>query len=127
MTVEPSMLELIKDWVIVPLVTFFAWSWDRNEKEHKAIRDAHEKLKEESSKGASKLNDKFMEHIDYRVTEAIKFAREEDSRLMNEMETQRGHIAKIFDKLEEHARRSEDRHVEMLGAIHEGLSRKADK
>jgi hypothetical protein len=120
MTVEPSILELIKDWVIVPLITFFAWSWDRNEKEHKAIRDAHEKLKEESSKGTSKLNDKFMEHIDYRVNEAIKLAREEDSRIMVHME-------RIALKLDEHASRSEERHIEQMKAIHEGLSRKADK
>jgi len=127
MNVEPSMIELIKDWVLVPLAGVAAWAWNHNEAEHKAIREAHEKLKESSSQGASRLNDKLMEHVDYRVNDAIKFAREEDSRLMNEMETQRGHIAKIFDKLEEHARRSEDRHVEMLGAIHEGLARKADK
>lgn len=127
MTVEPSLLEVIKDWVLVPLIGLFGWAWNHNESEHKAIRDAQDKLREQASEGQSKLNDKFMEHIDYRVTEAIKFAREEDTRLMQQMETQRGHIAKIFDKLEEHARRSEDRHVEMLGAIHEGLSRKADK
>jgi hypothetical protein len=127
MNVEPSLLEIIKDWVLVPLAGFLAWNWNHNESEHKAIREAHEKLKEQASQGQSRLSDKFMEHIDYRVTEAIKFAKEEDSRLMSEMETQRGHIAKIFDKLEEHARRSEDRHVEMLSAIHEGLSRKADK
>lgn len=124
---EAGLFEIIKDWVLVPLAGVAAWAWNHNESEHRAIRDAQEKLREQASQGNSKLNDKFMEHIEYRVSEAIKFAREEDSRIMNEMETQRGHIAKIFDKLEEHARRSEDRHVEMLSAIHEGLSRKADK
>jgi hypothetical protein len=121
------MLELIKDWFVVPLSGLAAWAWSRNDAEHKALREAHDKLRDQASQGHSMLSDKFMEHIDYRVSEAIKFAREEDSRIMSEMETQRGHIAKIFDKLEEHARRSEDRHVEMLSAIHEGLSRKADK
>lgn len=124
---EAGLFEIIKDWVLVPLAGVAAWAWNHNESEHKAIRDAQEKLREASSQGHSKLNDKLMEHVDYRVSEAIRFARDEDSRIMNEMETQRGHIAKIFDKLEEHARRSEDRHVEMLSAIHEGLSRKADK
>ena len=124
---EAGLFELIKDWILVPAAGIAAWAWNHNESEHKAIRDAQEKLREASSQGHSKLNDKLMEHVDYRVSEAIRFARDEDSRIMNEMETQRGHIAKIFDKLEEHARRSEDRHVEMLSAIHEGLSRKADK
>jgi len=124
---EAGLFEIIKDWILVPAAGLAAWAWNHNESEHKAIRDAQEKLREQASQGNSKLNDKFMEHIEHRVSEAIKFAREEDSRIMNEMETQRGHIAKIFDKLEEHARRSEDRHVEMLSAIHEGLSRKADK
>ena len=40
---------------------------------------------------------------------------------------QRGHIASIFDKLEAHARRSEDRHVELMTALHNGLNSKADK
>jgi hypothetical protein len=30
-------------------------------------------------------------------------------------------------KLEEHARRSEDRHIELLNALHNGLSKKQDK
>jgi hypothetical protein len=38
-----------------------------------------------------------------------------------ELQTLRGHIGKIFDKLEEHSRRSEDRHLEMLKSLHEGL------
>lgn len=38
-----------------------------------------------------------------------------------ELQTQRGHIAKLFDKLEEHSRRSEDRHLELLKSLHEGL------
>lgn len=45
----------------------------------------------------------------------------------SEMDRQRDNIAKIFDKLDEHVRRSEARHVELLTALHEGLSRKADK
>ncbi len=45
----------------------------------------------------------------------------------DEVDLQRGNIAKLFDKLEEHARRSEDRHHELLTAIHTGLDRKADK
>jgi F420-0:gamma-glutamyl ligase-like protein len=44
-----------------------------------------------------------------------------------EVNTQRQNIAKLFDKLEEHGRRSEDRHREVLNALHSGLDRKADK
>jgi biopolymer transport protein ExbB/TolQ len=117
---EAGLFELIKDWILVPAAGLAAWAWNHNEAEHKSIRDAQEKLREASSEGASKLNDKFMEHIDYRVNEAIKLARDDDSRIMVQME-------KIATKLDEHARRSEDRHVEMLSAIHEGLARKADK
>ncbi len=47
--------------------------------------------------------------------------------LHEEQNLQRQHIAKLFDKLEEHSRRSEDRHVELLNALHIGLSNKADK
>ena len=120
MNVEPSMLELIKDWVLVPLAGVAAWAWNHNEAEHKALREAHEKLKESSSQGASRLNDKLMEHVDYRVNDAIKMAREEDSRIMVHME-------RIAIKLDEHATRSEERHIEQMKAIHEGLARKADK
>lgn len=51
-----------------------------------------------------------------------------------EMGRQRDNIAKLFDKLEEHARRSEDRHREILSkqsdlmvALHTGLAGKADR
>lgn len=44
-----------------------------------------------------------------------------------EIDRQRDNIAKLFDKLESHAQRSEDRHHELLNALHHGLDRKADK
>lgn len=124
---ESDVLNFIKDFLWAPVLGLISWAWHRNEKEHEALRKAHEQLKDNNSSDRTIMSDKFKEHVEVRVSDAIRFAREEDLRLMDEMTTQRGHIAKIFDKLEEHARRSEDRHVEMLGAIHEGLSRKADK
>ena len=45
----------------------------------------------------------------------------------DESDTQRGHIGKIFDKLEQHSRESQNRHIELLNAIHTGLAKKADK
>jgi hypothetical protein len=47
--------------------------------------------------------------------------------LKDEQIIQRSHIAKIFDKMEESERRSADRHVELLTAIHTGLAGKQDK
>lgn len=44
-----------------------------------------------------------------------------------ELGRQRANIAAIFEKLETHARRSEDRHVELLNALHQGLDRKVDR
>lgn len=40
---------------------------------------------------------------------------------------QRQNVAKVFDLIETHARRSEDRHHELLTALHQGLAGKADK
>lgn len=45
----------------------------------------------------------------------------------DEINRQRDNIAKLFDKLEEHGQRSEQRHIELLNALHKGLSSKADK
>ena len=44
-----------------------------------------------------------------------------------ETDTQRNHIEKIFDKLEQNSRESQMRHIELLSAIHIGLEKKADK
>lgn len=35
--------------------------------------------------------------------------------------------AKLFDKMSEHQTRAEQRHIEILTALHEGLSQKVDK
>lgn len=37
----------------------------------------------------------------------------------HEQDIQRGHIAKIFDKLEEHSQASVNRHIELLNALHD--------
>lgn len=75
-------------------------------------------------------------------TQKLKEMREDQDKavqsLKDEQDIQRGHIAKLFDKLEEHGRRSEDRHneevkeankrhLELLSAIHTGLAGKVDK
>jgi hypothetical protein len=45
----------------------------------------------------------------------------------DEVLLQRQNVAKLFDKMEEMGHRSEDRHREVLNALHAGLDRKADK
>jgi hypothetical protein len=107
---ENDVLNFIKDFLWAPLLALIGWAWHRNEQEHKALRDAHDKLKDQASQSHSVLNDKFME--------PINFAKEKDMLVREEMAIQRGHIAKLYDKIEEHARRSEDRHHELLSAIH---------
>jgi len=64
-------------------------------------------------------NDKL---ADYKV-----MAKEAQDRMEAELAVQRSHIAKIFDKMEAHSQRAEDRHHELLTAIHTGLAGKADK
>ena len=118
--------ELIK-WLSAPLLGLVAWAWNTNRAEHDALRAAHEKLRDAQSTGASKLNDRIMDHIDDQVRELRVFVISEDAKLLSEQLVQRGHIGKIFDKLEEASHRSEDRHRELLTAIHTGLAKKADK
>ncbi len=56
-----------------------------------------------------------------------KHVAEVDERQTSEMNRQRDNISKLFDKLEQHAQRSEDRHRELLTALHAGLAGKADR
>lgn len=128
---ESDVLNFIKDFVWAPLLALIGWAWHRNEQEHKALREAHFSLKDSTSESHSSLNDKFMEHVDLRMEATMKLMREEDNR-------NRDHIAKLFDKVEEtrrdtanalaqHSQRAEDRHRELMTALHTGLAQKADK
>lgn len=45
----------------------------------------------------------------------------------DEIARQRDNVSKLFDKLESHAQRSEDRHNELMTLLHHGLAGKADK
>jgi len=47
--------------------------------------------------------------------------------LREEISIQRANTAKLFDKLDEHSKASQDRHIELLTALHNGLNGKADK
>lgn len=138
---EEPIITFIKDFVWAPLLGLVAWAWTRNEKEHETLRQANQELadkasaiRQNTSDGYSTLNDRIMDHIDSQVKEVRMFVIAEDTKLMAELGVQRGHIAKIFDKMESHAQRSEDRHVETLQAIHhlattmhQALANKQDK
>lgn len=131
---DTEVVNIIKDWLWGPLLGLLAWAWKWNQDEHEKLRSAQEKLKDATSVSYSSLNDRIMEHVDYRITDTLKFVKEEDAKIMLEMSTQRSNISKLFDKLEDHGRHSENRHNEVMGVLremtnsfHQALNQKADK
>jgi len=138
---DNDVVAFIKDFLWAPLLGLIAWGWSRNEKDHdelrkkhEAIRAHHEDLRDQVSTSQSKLNDRMMEHIDDQVRETRAFVVVEDGKLMAELGVQRGHIGKIFDKMEQSAIRADDRHTEVMRAIHDlsttmhqALANKADR
>lgn len=134
MAPDSNLLDFLKEWVILPAAVILGWAWNRNEKEHEAMREAASQIRENTSSGYSVLNDRVAEHIDKQVADVRAFVIHEDAKLMAELSVQRGHIGKLFDKMEENNRRSEDRHLETMAAIHSlattmhtALATKADK
>lgn len=138
---DGTILLFIKDYLWAPLLGLIAWAWNRNEKEHESLKskvaelaDKAADIRQHTSDGYSLLNDRIMNYIDVQVKETKLFVVAEDTKLLNELSTQRNHIAKIYDKLEDNSRRSEDRHLETLAEIrnlattmHQSLATKADK
>lgn len=134
MTPDDQIISFIKDFLWAPVLGLVAWAWNRNEKEHESLRDKAEKLEAGMLTASSGLNDRIMEHIDVQIGEVKQMVREEDRKLAEETTIARQNIAKLFDKLEQHGQRSEDRHNEMMGVLrtmtdsfHIALSKKADK
>lgn len=131
---ENELMNFIKDFLWAPLLGLIAWAWKWNADEHLSLRKSQEKLKETTAVSYSSLNDRIMTHVDGRIAETIRFVRDEDAKIMVEMSTQRTNIAKLFDKLEDHGRHSENRHNEVMGVLremtqsfHHALNQKADK
>lgn len=131
---DDSVMHFIKDWLWAPLLGLIAWAWQRNEKEHEMLWKTTEKLQKYANESQSSLHDRFASNIEDRMKEMRDFVREEDHKLSEEILISRGHIAKLFDKLEEHGKRSEDRHLETLREIrilstdmNKALATKADK
>lgn len=124
---DSDVITFIKDFIWAPLLALVGWAWHHNETAHKELhaKDAAQdadlsRLRDQQSVSYSSLNDKFMEHVDARMDATLKLMREGDLRNGD-------HIAKLFDKLEQHGQRSEDRHRELMTALHTGLAGKADK
>lgn len=128
---DSDLIAFIKDFIWAPLLALIAWAWNRNEKEHDMIRSSHEALRTNQSTGYSTLNDRVMGHVDERVDEV----KTEHGKRLDKIND---HIAKLFENAEKdraafrdaltlHSRDSQDRHIELLKAIHTGLAGKADK
>ena len=131
---EEPVFSFIRDWLWAPALALIAWAWTRNEKEHDMMRETTQKLQEYATASQSSLHDRFATNVETRMQEMREFVRDEDHKLSEEILISRGHIAKLFDKLEEHGKRSEDRHLETLKEIrilssdmHKALAQKADK
>lgn len=100
-----SVLGFIKSYAWGPLMALIGWGWAD-------IQNRFESLKS---------------HVD-KQDEALKvYIDKEHTDLKSEVNRQRDVSAKIFDKLEDMTKRSEDRHVELLNIFHQGLAGKADK
>lgn len=88
----------IASWASTIALALIGWAWKLNAEEHKDLR---RQIKE--------ADEKTRAYVDSEV-----------AKLMAELTVQRGHIAKLFDKLEAHGQRSEDRHIEVLHALRRG-------
>lgn len=115
---DDSVISFIKQWLWAPLLGAVSWAWNRNEKSIADLKQRQDEVERKVLTLGSGITDRMMTYVDDRLKETREFVVAEDHKLGIEMTTQRGHIAKLFDKLEDHARRSEDRHVETLKAIH---------
>lgn len=131
---DNDILSFVKDFLWAPLIALIAWAWNHNERTHQQLWKKTDKLEDSLLTSGSVLNDRIMEHIDTQISEVKSLVKEEDKKLAEEQATQRGHIGKLFDKIEAHAQRSEDRHNEMMGVLrnmtesfHVALSKKQDK
>lgn len=128
---EAEAFGFIKDYLWVPAAALVGFFWKHNEREHDKLWEATDKLRAHTSDGYSTLNDRVMDHIDVTVSEI----KNENRRRIDKMDQ---HITKLFENaekdrstfreaLENYARRSEERHIELLQTIHTGLAGKADK
>ena len=102
-----NTLKGLASWASSIALALIAWAWKLNAEEHKELR---RQIKEASDKAKA--------HTDEQIKDLREYSIQEDMKLMSEVTIARSNIAKLFDKLEAHSQRSEDRHVEMLRAMH---------
>jgi len=102
----------LADWAWAAVCALWIFSWRHHNGRANKLESTVEKLDKK---------------IDDKNSATAKYVDSVGSMIMSEVNRQRDTSAKIFEKLEEHAQRSENRHVELLKALHEGLARKADK
>ena len=104
-SVDSVLLTFLKDFVWIPMMALIGYTWNE---QNKKINDVKKSAFE-------------------RINSVEKVAADESNALRREIDRERDIGAKLFDKLDEHAKRSEDRHIELLKALHEGLAGKVDK
>jgi hypothetical protein len=123
MNQEPWTAAWLLDKVWLVAIAFVGFVWKTNDKQLAANRQASDDGIAAARKSAS---DALATH---------KAEDEKEFRTLNdELHLQRGHIGKLFDKLEENGRRSEERHRELMERAHDGhrellmaLNSKVDK
>jgi hypothetical protein len=106
----------IKEFLWAPLIGLIGWGWHHV---NKRGDDLAAELKKSEADMRVHVNDRHMQSMVYIDKRALE--------INVEMDRQRDNVAKIFDKLEMMQKRGEDRHLELLHALHQGLSTKADK
>lgn len=102
---DDTVMTFIRDWLWAPFLGLITFAWTHHTKRVDDLRLEQDK----------KVQD-LRQHVDA-----------QDKDIMDEVNRFRDVTKQLFDKLDEHARRSEDRHIEILNALHTGLAQKADK
>ena len=156
-------LKELLSWASGIALALVAWAWRQNEESHKSLKAESEKAmaaalqaRQDAADSHSVLMDRIVTHVDESVQKAITFVKEEDAKIHTYVkeenlkahevqETLRGHVTLLFQNAEadrklisatfaSQAQRSEDRHIELLKAIHaqnesfhQALAKKADK
>lgn len=109
-------LFIVKEFIWAPLIGLIGWGWHHV---NKRSDDLSSRIDKSEADMRVHIEDKYSQSIGYIDKRAFE--------LNTEIDRQRDVSAKIFDKLESMQKRGEDRHLELLHALHEGLSKKADK
>ena len=116
-------LFIVKEFIWAPLIGLIGWGWHHV---NKRIDDSDSKINQNSQK-MERCEADMRTHADERHSQTMIYVDKRSFELNMEIDRQRDVSAKIFDKLENMQKRGEDRHLELLHALHEGLSKKADK